>query len=209
MPVAAQTTAPAASSKASIPLISLAQDSLPTVYLSLGVGGFIPLREGYRINYSTSTAGLPVEIVGALAFPVTQNVLTPLTIRYLRREANFIDNTDLSVLRLEPGVRYYVEKYVPNELRVFIGANAILSRATFTSSIETSETGTVTGGQTVHKDYYNLGLGVELGLTYPIGRTQALDLVTNVGMLFADGVSHGGLGNIGGVSIGLAYRLGF
>jgi len=182
---------------------------MPSAYLTVGAAGFLPLREGYRINYSTSTLGLPIELSGGLTFPVTINLMTPLTIRYLSREADFVSNTTLSTIRLEPGVRYYVEKYVPKEIRVFIGGNLILSRSTFKSSIDVTQNESITGTMDVQKDYYNLGLGVELGFTYPLTNTQALDLLTNIGVLLGDPVVHGGLGNIGGVSIGMQYRVGF
>jgi len=61
------------------------------------IGGFIPTQEGYRINYSTSLAGLPIELNAGLIFPATPGVFVPLTFRYLHREAKFISGTTISV----------------------------------------------------------------------------------------------------------------
>src|SRR5689334_22268092 len=81
---------------------------LKSTYIFAGIGGFIPLHESYRINYSTKVAGLPIELVGGLLFPFARDMFVPLTVRYVRREANFVDGTSIGVISLEPGVRMFL-----------------------------------------------------------------------------------------------------
>jgi hypothetical protein len=61
----------------------------------------------------------------------------------------------------------------------------------------------------VSKDYYNFGVGLGLGLSYPLTSRSFVDAGVHVSIYVADPVSTGGLGNIGGVSFDVAYRFGF
>ena len=183
-------------------------DSLRS-YAFVGVSGFLPLREAYRINYSTSVVGTPFELQAGIGFPASPKISVPLVLRYTHREANFIANTDVTTWSLEPGVRLQLENPAPNELSFNAGTALLLTRSTVRSEIERTTDGTSPTLQSVQKDYYNLGLALDLGLNYPIARISALELLLHVGILFGDPASHGGLGNTGGVSVGVAYKIYF
>lgn len=180
-----------------------------TAYLFVGVSGFIPFKESYRINYSTKVAGLPIELNGGLSFPINGTVLVPFTVRYIRRTVTLVPDLTLSMIDIEPGVRVYLEKYEERELRFYAGASAILARATIHATYDVSAAGAVTGQASASKDYINYGVGIDLGLAYPLTETSAIDGGVHLGILLGSPVAHGGLGNIGGVSIGATYRIGF
>ncbi len=182
---------------------------LRTTYLFAGIGGFLPLTDSYRLNYSTRLAGIPLELNGGFLFPISHDVLAPVTVRYVRRVANFIDATDIKVLSLEPGVRFYLEKETLNELRVFGGVEGLLAQASVASVYDVSSNGEVTGQAAAGKDYFNFGIGFDLGVQYPLTPTTSLDGTVHTSIYVANAVSHGGLGNIGGVSLTAAYRFGF
>jgi hypothetical protein len=177
-------------------------------YIFLGVDGFLPFKESYRINYATKTIGLPIELYGGLSFVINQNLQAPLGVRFIRRAANFITGMDLQLIQIEPGLRLYIEKYREKELRLFLGTSLLLSRATITGPIDLSTSGDVTGQQTFSKDYYNIGLGIDLGLTYPLTERTGIDAFAHIGLPLGNPISHGGLGNLGGVSVGAVYKFG-
>jgi hypothetical protein len=182
---------------------------LGTTYLFAGIGGFIPMRESYRLNYSTKLAGIPLELSGGFMFPVSASVLVPVTVRYLRRAANFISSTTISVLSIEPGVRFYLEKERPHDLRIFGAVEGLVAQASVAANYDVSSNGEVTSSAQAAKDYYNFGFGFDLGVTYPLTESSALDGSVHTGLYFASPVTRGGLGNIGGVSLTVAYRIGF
>lgn len=186
------------------------QPDLNTTYLYVDLGGFIPSSQSYRLNFSNSFIGLPIEIGGGLLFPAGADLYVPLTIRYERREADFITGMTVDVISIEPGVRYFFQRLEQaKELRIFGGAELILADASAAGVYDVSSDGTVSGSGAAEKDYLNLGFGIDLGLTYPLTPMTALDLTVHLAGFFTDPVSNGGLGNIGGVSITGAYRFGF
>jgi len=180
-----------------------------TTYIFAGIGGFIPTQDAYRINYSTKTAALPVEVNGGFLFPVSHVILVPLTVRYIRREAIFVSGMSIGVLSLEPGVRFFLEPARDKDLRLFAGVEGLLVKTSVSGVFDLSSDGSVTGSASNTKDYFNYGAGLDLGLTYPLTHTTALDGIVHVAFFFGDPVEHGGLGNIGGVSLVAAYRFGF
>lgn len=188
---------------------------LRTTYIFVGIGGFVPMTDSYRLNYSTRLAGVPVEINGGFVFPISRDVLAPVTVRYVRREANFIDGTAIKVLSLEPGVRFYLEKEGNGDLRIFGGVEGLIAQASVSSVFDvttydpTSNVVEVTGRAAAGKDYFNFGIGFDVGIAYPLTASTALDGIVHTAMFLANPVSHGGLGNIGGVSLTAAYRFGF
>ena len=184
-------------------------NQVQTTYIFAGIGGFIPMTDSYRLNYSTRLAELPLEISGGILFPISHDLLVPVTVRYVRREANFIASTTIGVLSLEPGVRFYLEKEVKGEVRIFGGAEGLILQASVASMYDANSNGTVTGSANVSKDYLNFGIGFDLGVAYPLTENSALDGTVHTGIYLANPVSHGGLGNIGGVSLTVSYRFGF
>ncbi len=182
---------------------------LSGAYLFAGFGGFIPFRDSYRLNYSTNLGGVPVELYGGVMVPVSPSAFAPVTIRYERREANFISGTAIRVISVEPGVRFYLERQRDQDLRLFGMVEALLARATVQSTYDVSSDGTVTGQASAQKDYYNLGIGLDLGMSYPLTASTALDGTVHVATYLANPVTSGGLGNIGGVSLTVVYRFGF
>ncbi|MDP4198375.1 MAG: hypothetical protein Q8922_04345 [Bacteroidota bacterium] len=182
---------------------------LSSAHLFAGFGGFIPLRDSYRINYSTNLGGLPLEVFGGVMMPISVSTLVPVTIRYERRAANFITGTSIGVISIEPGVRYYLEHQRDRDLRLFGMIEALLARATVQSTYDASADGTVTGQAAVSKDYFNMGIGLDVGASYPLSPSSAIDGIVHVATYLGNPVSSGGLGNIGGVSLDLMYRAEF
>jgi hypothetical protein len=187
---------------------------LKNTYLFAGLGAFIPTGQSYGQNYSTRLAGLPVELNGGLLFPITNDIGVPLTVRYLRRVANFVKNGSIGVLSIEPGIRVYLERQRTGEFRLFGGLAALLTRATVSGEYDAtrvSSNGTVTvlGTALAEQPYLDAGMGIDLGFSYPLTRNSALDAAVHIAFYFASPVSYGGLGNIGGVSLGADYRFGF
>jgi hypothetical protein len=180
-----------------------------TAYLFAGVAGFLPFNQSYRLNYSTSLAGLPIEVNGGLSFPINEKTVVPFTVRYIRRTVTLIPGMDLKMFDFEPGVRVFLEKYTPKEFRFYGGASLILAEATVTAQYNASQDGLTTTPATASKEYLNLGVGFDLGLSYPLTQMTAIDFGAHLGILLLDPEAHGGLGNIGGVSLGGAYRFGF
>jgi hypothetical protein len=180
-----------------------------TTYLFAGIGGFIPASKSYSENYSTSLGGIPIEISGGLMFPVGNDVFVPFTVRYVRREANFVTGMSIEVTSIEPGVRFFFEHSHDREIRLFGGAELLLADASTVGLYDVSPNGTVTGMALAQRDYFNLGLGFDFGLTYPFTPTTALDLTVHLAAFLASPIADGGLGNLGGVSITGGYRFGF
>ena len=180
-----------------------------TAYIFGGVSGFIPFKQSYRINFATSLGGIPIEVNGGLSFPVSQTLLVPVTIRYIRRTANYVDGLTLTALSVEPGVHIFLDPYRPGELRFFGGASLLLSRATVSATINGTSDGTTLISEPATHQYLNFGIGLDLGLTYELTPTSALDGGIHLGVLLSNPTSHGGLGDIGGVSLGAVYRFGF
>jgi len=182
---------------------------LKNTYIFAGLGAFIPTGQSYMQNYSTNIAGLPVELSGGLYIPVTNNLGIPLTIRYVRRVANFVPDGSIEVLSIEPGVRVYLERQRNKELRLFGAVSILLTRATVSGDYDVSTTGPVTGTALAEPSYLDIGIGVDLGFSYPLTQTTALDAAVHIALYFASPVYDGGLGNIGGVSLCGSYRFGF
>jgi hypothetical protein len=185
-----------------------ARAEVSSAYLFAAIGGFIPLDESYRINYSTNLGGLPIELSGGFLFPAG-NIFVPITARYIRREANFVTGTSIGVLSVEPGVRFFLEREHDRDLRMFGAVEALLGQASAKGNYEVSTDGTMSGTAAAQTNYYDLGLGFDLGLMYPFTATTALDAIVHIAIFLASPVDHGGLGNIGGVSLTAAYRFGF
>jgi hypothetical protein len=180
-----------------------------SAYLFAAIGGFIPLDESYRLNYSTKLGGLPIEVSGGFLFPVGSGIFVPITARYVRREANFVIGTSIEVLSIEPGVRFFLEREHDGDLRMFGAVEALLGQANVEGNYDVSTDGTTVGSAVAQTNYYNLGLGFDLGLMYPFTSTTALDAIVHIAIYMASPITQGGLGNIGGVSLTAAYRFGF
>lgn len=182
-----------------------------SVYALAGIGGFIPMRESYRINYSTNLGGLPIEVDGGFIFPVTEAILTPVIFRYERRTANFIDGTSIAVFSIEPGIRFYLEPQRDRDFRIFGAVEGLLAQANVTSMFEAlaDANSIVAPAVPVMKDYFDLGIGFDIGLVYPLTETTALDGTIHTAIYFGSPVTSGGVDNIGGVSLTIAYRFGF
>jgi hypothetical protein len=186
-------------------------------YISLVIGGFLPMRESFRINYSTEFAGLPLEVAALVQFPISERSSPGVGVRFLRRVANFVKNTEIQSLQLEPFFRYYLDPVRRNvdsesddlELGLYTGISGQLARSAVSGEIEETIDGQNLRRRQVSKYYFGLGAGFDLGLTYPLGPRSAIDAGVHVSAYFNDPVSQGGLGNIGGVSFNAAYRFGF
>ncbi len=186
-------------------------DSTSSTYLFAGAGGFIPLDDSYRVNYSTNLGGLPIEINGGFLFPVSASSFVPLTVRYTRRTANFVSGMSIEVLSIEPGYRLFLdpEHERGHDLRLFGAAEALLGQAFVEGQYDASADGTTTASMIAGRDYLDLGLGVDLGLTYPFTASTGLDAMVHIAVYFTSPILQGGLGDIGGVSLTAAYRFGF
>lgn len=189
-----------------------------TTYAGFGVAGFLPMRESFRINYSTDLIGIPVEAFGFVQFPISEKWATNVALRYTRREANFIGNTEIRMVQLEPSLRYYLEPAFvgmtddgapKHEFGLFAGLGGQVSRTTVYGVIQETIDGTNPHPREVSKDHYNLGIGIDIGLTYPFSVSSFVDAGIHVSTYLNDPVKQGGLGNLGGVSFNAAYRFGF
>jgi hypothetical protein len=181
--------------------------SLPDVMLFAEASGFIPFRESYRINYQTSLAGIPIEVAGGICFPLNESLSGMLEVRYKRRAEKFVQDFRIKTLEIELGMRDYLERRHDNDLRLFGSAGLLLARSTVSGNIEATPDGKDVIITEVSKDYYNIGLGLGLGIEYPVTKISGIYAVVNIGIYFADPVASGGLGNIGGLSIGLGYKI--
>lgn len=188
---------------------SIDSTSPSETYIFAGFGGFIPIRESYRLNYSTSLGGIPLEVMGGVMMPVSHTTLVPLTIRYQRREAKFVSSTSIGVLSFEPGARFFLERERRNDIRLFGGIEGLLAEATVQGQYESTSDGTTPIAATASKIYMNYGIGLDLGATYELAPASAIDVIIHIANYFGSPISSGGVGNLGGVSIGVAYRAGF
>jgi hypothetical protein len=98
---------------------------------------------------------------------------------------------------------------VRRELGPYLGVGAQVSRTTVYGIIQETQTGEDPKPHEVTKDHFNLGIGLDVGLSYPVTATQYLDVGIHVSTYLNDPVKLGGLGNIGGISFNAAYRFGF
>lgn len=171
------------------------------------IDGFIPIRETYRMNYESDLAGLPVEFAGGIHFPIDHRLSTGLSVRYRRRNVTFIPDVSLRSLELEPQVQYYLEEPQPGDLRIVGDVGLILARMTAEGPIESSKDGQSFQKQNVSKDYLNLGFGVGLAIEYPLAELSALFAHLHLSTLLFDPIDKGGLGNTGGISIGIGYKI--
>ncbi|HEY3876519.1 MAG TPA: hypothetical protein VGM92_13670 [Candidatus Kapabacteria bacterium] len=194
------------------PLSSPSEET--ATYLFASIGGFIPTSEGYRLNFSNRFLGLPIEISGGLMVPIGTNLFLPITVRYDRRVADFVTASEVDVTSIEPGIRYFFGDANLKEFRLFIEGELILADASMTGMYDV--TGVDNTGQVIAEgtartqhDYYNVGAGLDLGISYPLSATTALDASVHYAFFVASTIASGGLGDIGGVSIAAGYRLGF
>ena len=188
-------------------ILSDSAKALPDFVVFAEASGFIPFLQSYRINYTTSLAGLPFEVAGGLCFPVNSSLSGMFEFRYKRRTAEFIPNFRIKTLEIELGIRDYLEKEHEKDLRLFGSAGLLLAKSAATGIIDATTNGTNIIASEVSQDYFNLGLALGLGVEYSITNVSAFYLGVHLGIYFADPLKNGGLGNIGGISIGLGYRL--
>ena len=181
--------------------------NLPDVVFFAEGAGFIPFRESYRINYHTSLAGIPFEFAGGICFPVNTSLSAMFEFRYKRRTAVYVPDLRIKTLEIELGARDYLEKEHENDLRLYGNAGLLLARATTTGIIDATTDGNSIKSTEVSKDYFNIGFALGLGIEYPFNKISALAFGIHIGIYFADPITSGGLGNIGGLSIELGYRL--
>jgi hypothetical protein len=170
--------------------------------------GFIPFSESFRINYQTSLAGLPIEVAGGICFPINSALSGMFEFRYKRRTAVFVPNFRIKTLEIELGVRDYLEKKHEGDLRLYGSAGLLLAESTAAGNIDArSSDGTSIGTIEVSQDYFNIGLGLGLGVEYPLTNVSGLYFGIHLGVYFSDPVATGGLGNVGGLSFGLGYKI--
>jgi hypothetical protein len=186
-----------------------ALQDISTTYIFASIGAFIPSSESYRLNFANSLIGLPIEVSAGLLFPLGHDVFVPFTVRYDRRTANFVTGMSMEVTSIEPGVRYFFQKENAHDLRIFGSVEGLLANASVAGSYDVSSDGTVSGTALAQRDYFNIGLGIDLGLMYPLIPTTSLEAIVHLATYLASPVANGGLGNIGGVSISASYRFGF
>ena len=177
-------------------------------FILLSIGGYIPIHDSYRINYETQTFGLPIEIDGGLLFPASERLSVGMQLRYKRREASFVPDMSIATLELEPMAHYYLDKPRPDELRIYGLLSILLARETVAGNIESTRDGVKTISVPVSKGYYNIGFGIGLGVEYPVTTLSALFADVHFGTYFADATGRGGLGNLGGITISIGYKLG-
>jgi hypothetical protein len=181
---------------------------LPDVVLFGEAAGFIPFSQSYRINYQTSLAGLPIEVVGGMCFPITPSLSALFEFRYKRRTADFVPDFRIKTLEIELGVWDYLEKEHPGDLRLYGSAGLLLCQSTAAGTLDATADGVNIVQSEVSQDYFNIGIGLGLGIEYPLSPTSGINFGLHIGVYFVDPIATGGLGNIGGVSIGLGYRFG-
>jgi hypothetical protein len=181
--------------------------SLPDIIILAEGAGFIPFNQSYRINYQTSLAGIPMEVAGGLCFPVNSSLSALFEVRYKRRTAIFVPDFRIKTLEIELGVRDYLEKEREKDLRLYGSAGLLLVKSDAEGTIDATSDGTAPTPLEVSKSYYNIGLGLGLGVEYPLTSVSGLYAGFHIAIYFADPSGSGGLGNIGGLSIGLGYRI--
>ncbi|HET6513423.1 MAG TPA: hypothetical protein VFH43_14625, partial [Candidatus Kapabacteria bacterium] len=126
--------------------------------------------------------------------------------------------TEIRMVQLEPGIRYYVQPperaqaedgSMKAELGLYAGLGGQISRTSVYGIIQETPNGESPQPREVTKDHFNFGIGLDVGLTYPFSLRSFLDAGLHVSSYLNDPTRLGGLGNIGGVSFNAAYRFGF
>lgn len=177
--------------------------------LLLDVNGYVSFKDSYKINYETSTFGLPVEYGIGLLFPASNRLSAGMLLHYKSRDAMFVNEMSISSLEVVPTVQYYLDEPIPKELHLFGRAGIGFIRSTAKGVIQATPDGGNISNMKVSRQYYNVGIALGLGIIYPIGTLSGITAGLDVRTYFADPTASGGLGNIGGVSIGVGYALGF
>ncbi len=180
---------------------------LAQFHIIVEADGFIPFNQSYRINYESKLIGLPIELALAVDFPINQTLASAIGVRYRRRSALFISNFTITSLEIDPGVRVYLEKERSHDFRLFGSAGLLLARSTVSGILDETNDGNSTESRTVSKEYFNIGIALGLGIEYPISSVSAMFAGLRIGLYFLDPVRTGGLGNAGGVSVGLGYKI--
>jgi len=177
--------------------------------LLLDVNGYVSFKDSYKINYETNTFGLPVEYGIGLLFPASTRLSAGVLLHYKSRDAIFVNEMSISSFEIVPTVQYYLDEPVPKELHLYGRAGIGFIRSTAEGVIQATTDGTNVSSLKVSRPYYNIGIALGLGIVYPIGSLSGITAGLDVRTYFADPTSSGGLGNIGGVCIGIGYALGF
>ncbi|HEY6172423.1 MAG TPA: hypothetical protein VIX80_09215, partial [Candidatus Kapabacteria bacterium] len=171
--------------------------------------GYVSFKDSYKINYETNTFGLPVEYGIGLLFPASTRLSAGVLLHYKSRDAIFVNEMSISSLEVVPTVQYYLDEPVPKELHLYGRAGVGFIRSTAEGVIQATPDGGTPSSMKVSRPYYNIGIALGLGIIYPIGTLSGITAGLDVRTYFADPTSSGGLGNIGGVCIGIGYALGF
>ncbi|HYM19905.1 MAG TPA: hypothetical protein VEW28_02760 [Candidatus Kapabacteria bacterium] len=179
---------------------------LPQFVVTLDGAGFIPFDQSYRLNYKSSLLGLPVEWAASLGFPLNESLTSSIELRYRRRTAELLSDFRITQLEITPGIRAYLEKPHPNDLRLYGSAGLLLVNSVASGSLSQTRDGTSPVTAQASKNYYNIGIALGLGIEYPFNNSSSLYGGLRVGVYFADPVSTGGLGDAGGVSLGIGFR---
>lgn len=177
--------------------------------LLLDVKGYVSFKDSYKINYETSTFGLPVEYGIGLLFPASSRLSAGVLLHYKSRDAIFVNEMSITSLEIVPTVQYYLDEPLPKELHLYGRAGVGFIRSTAEGVIQATADGDNVSNMKVSRPYYNVGIALGLGIVYPIGSLSGITAGLDVRTYFADPTSSGGLGNIGGVCIGIGYALGF
>lgn len=195
--------APLRAQPAAIPQIA---KPLPQVTVSLDACGFIPFSQSYRLNYQSKLMGLPIEWTGTLGFPINESVSSQIELRYRRRTAVFLNDVSVRQLEITPGVKVYLEKQHEKDLRLFGTFGLLLAESIVSGPLQSTTDGTDIITVDVSKSYYNLGLAIGLGLEYELTPESTIHGGLRFGIYLLDPVSRGGLGDAGGISLGLGYQ---
>ncbi len=173
-----------------------------------GAYGFMPMKDSYKVNYQTQTFGLPMMVYAGMMFPANERVSFGAVLHYISRNALFVDDLHISSVELYPSVSYYLEEPQPDEVRIIGRAGLCFVRSVVSGETSASVNGSDLGRFTAEKSYYNIGMGIDLGIEYPLSQTVAINAGLHIASYFSDAVSTGGLGNVGGVSIGAGVSVG-
>jgi hypothetical protein len=171
--------------------------------------GFIPFNSSYRINYESKLIGLPIELSGGFDFPVNQTLASALLVNYRRRTAMYVSDLSISTIEIEPGIRAFLEKSHPKDLRLYGSAGLLLIRSTVSGVLQSTKDGSPPVAMNASKDYYNIGIGLGLGVEYATDVHSSFYAGLKVGVYLANSTRTGGLGNAGGLSLGIGYRYAF
>lgn len=187
----------------------VADTLVPSFHIMIDGSGFIPFNSSYRINYESNLLGTPIELSGGFDFPVNQSFASELMIRYRRRSALYVSDFSISTIEIEPGIRAFLEKSHPNDLRLYATAGLLLIRSTVSGVLQSTKDGGDLMPMNASKDYYNIGIGLGLGVEYGLDLHSSFYAGLKVGVYLANSTKTGGLGNAGGLSLGIGYRYAF